>query len=274
MSEDAIVVSEDAHLATMKNPPEAVLAEAKKAAVALQDVIASKPKKVIIGDRQYIEFDDWQTLGRFYGITVGSEKEPEFVSFATDPDRVEVVRGFKATSVAMFNGNVISRATGYCLNDEEKWRDQPKYEWHYVLRSGGTSLEDPGKDEIIWVDNPNKPGKKRPERKRVQVGVEAVHLCSLASMAQTRANAKALRNVLSWVAVLAGYQATPAEEMPVEAEVVQTSKGDVKVGKGRGKKTPHEEALPGDCPQCGSKNVGVSEKGENFCGNCGFGGWE
>ena len=36
----------------------------------------------------------------------------------------------------------------------------------------------------------------------------------LASMAQTRAGAKAFRNRLAWVAVLAGYRPTPAEEMP------------------------------------------------------------
>jgi len=35
----------------------------------------------------------------------------------------------------------------------------------------------------------------------------------LRSMAQTRANAKALRNVFSWVPVLAGFEETPAEEM-------------------------------------------------------------
>ena len=35
----------------------------------------------------------------------------------------------------------------------------------------------------------------------------------LRSMAQTRACAKALRNVLAWVVVLAGYSPTPAEEM-------------------------------------------------------------
>ncbi len=34
------------------------------------------------------------------------------------------------------------------------------------------------------------------------------------SMAQTRASAKALRNGFGWVAELAGYQSTPAEEMP------------------------------------------------------------
>jgi len=33
-------------------------------------------------------------------------------------------------------------------------------------------------------------------------------------MAQTRAGAKALRNVLAWVVVLAGYRPTPAEELP------------------------------------------------------------
>lgn len=39
------------------------------------------------------------------------------------------------------------------------------------------------------------------------------------SMAQTRTSAKALRNAFGWVAELAGYSATPAEEMPYEAPV-------------------------------------------------------
>lgn len=37
-------------------------------------------------------------------------------------------------------------------------------------------------------------------------------LWQLRSMAQTRACAKALRNVLAWIVVLAGYETTPAEE--------------------------------------------------------------
>src|SRR6185437_14382005 len=40
----------------------------------------------------------------------------------------------------------------------------------------------------------------------------------LKSMAQTRACAKALRNVLAWVVVLAGYAPTPAEEMDSSQE--------------------------------------------------------
>jgi len=41
-------------------------------------------------------------------------------------------------------------------------------------------------------------------------------LYAIKSMAQTRASAKALRQVLAWVAVLAGFEATPAEEMSVD----------------------------------------------------------
>lgn len=42
-------------------------------------------------------------------------------------------------------------------------------------------------------------------------------LWQIRSMAQTRACAKALRNVLAWVVVLAGYEPTPAEEMEPES---------------------------------------------------------
>ena len=142
--------------ATMDNAPATVLAEAQKAASALKDVIARKPKPVLINGEQYLEFEDWQTVGRFYGVTVGSEGEPEFVELAG-------VKGFKATAIAIRNGQTISRATAYCMSDEERWATAPTYQ--------------------------------------------------VCSMAQTRANAKALRNVLSWVAVLAGYKPTPAEEM-------------------------------------------------------------
>jgi len=41
-------------------------------------------------------------------------------------------------------------------------------------------------------------------------------LYALRSMAQTRTAGKAIRSVFAWVAVLAGYSATPAEEMPTD----------------------------------------------------------
>jgi hypothetical protein len=156
-SEVAVIDVAPSAVARMENAPEIVLAEAQKAAAALKKVIQGKPKPVMINGETYLEFEDWQTVGRFYGYTAGLDRPAEFVEIGG-------ARGFKATAVALDSKGVVrSRAEAYCMDDEDRWGKAPTYQ--------------------------------------------------LASMAQTRANAKALRNVLSWVTVLAGYKATPAEEM-------------------------------------------------------------
>ena len=137
-------------------PPELVLAEAKKAATALKDVVATKHKPVVFNGEQYLEFEDWQTVGRFYGVTA-KIITTEFVDFGD-------AKGFLAKAVAIrTDGMEVSAAEAMCLNDEGNWKSKPLFQ--------------------------------------------------LRSMAQTRACAKALRNVLAWVVVLAGYRPTPAEEM-------------------------------------------------------------
>ena len=207
---------------TVKRPPMTVLEEARQAAVALQDVLNTKKNKVMMGEgekkEQYLEFEDWQTVGKFYGVTCCEEGDPIYVEFGA-------TKGFKASSIALHNGKTISRATAFCLTDEEKWGERNKYVWAYCKKSGGTSVEDPGRNEIIWEPNPNKEGKFLPKKERILLGHESVPLFQLASMAQTRANSKVLRNVLSWVVVLAGYKPTPAEEMLGAglAKVIETS---------------------------------------------------
>jgi hypothetical protein len=136
--------------------PEVVLAEAKKAAQSLQNVVSKKHKPVIFNGEQYLEFEDWQTVGRFYGVTA-KVILTEFVDFGA-------ASGFLARAVAIrSDGMEISAAEAMCLNDEPNWSRKPLFQ--------------------------------------------------LRSMSQTRACAKALRNVLAWVVVLAGYKPTPAEEM-------------------------------------------------------------
>lgn len=49
---------------------------------------------------------------------------------------------------------------------------------------------------------------------------------AIRSMAQTRATAKALRQPLGFIVALAGYQTTPAEEMPESPEQVLTQPAD------------------------------------------------
>jgi len=137
--------------------PTEVLKEASKAAKALQEIVDQRKGGLVIQGKRYLQFEDWQTLGRFYGVTVGiTWTQP------LNPD-LEHTEGYLAHAYAYHNGIVVSEADSQCDRSEDNWKEKPPFQ--------------------------------------------------LRSMAQTRACAKALRNVLAWVAVLAGYEPTPAEEM-------------------------------------------------------------
>lgn len=154
--------------------PKQVIAEAMGAAKALQSIIKQKTRPVKFNGEQYIEFEDWQVLGKFYGVTA------KIVS--TETINIDGVKGFLARAEAIDTaGRIVSAAEAMCLNDEEKWSTRAKYEY----QAG----------------------------ERVKIGDVAVPLFQLRSMAQTRAAAKALRNVLAWVVVMAGFRPNVAEEM-------------------------------------------------------------
>jgi len=104
--------------------PDVVLAEAHTAAKALTDVISKKAKPVKFGGEQYLEFEDWQTIARFYGVTA---KVVE-----TRPIELGTAAGFEARAVAVrTDGSEISAADAMCLNDEPNWRSKPLF----MLRS-------------------------------------------------------------------------------------------------------------------------------------------
>ncbi len=155
--------------------PEAQIEMAIKASKALAKVIAQKKKPVIINGEQYLEFEDWQTLGQFDGVSVKTGD--------AEPVEIDGVKGAKAKAylINTRTGEIVGGAEAYCMRDEEKWGTRPKYEYQ--------------------------------DNKRIKVADEPVPWFQLASMAQTRAGSKALRNKEAWIAVLAGYKPTPAEEM-------------------------------------------------------------
>lgn len=157
----ALIVPPQAHSLAIQRAPDVVLEEATRAAKALAQVIEGKPKKVTFNGKTYLQFEDWQTLGRFYGVTAVA-RSTKFVEFGSDESSIQ---GFEAQADALLvsTGQIISSAEALCLDDESNWSGKPLFQ--------------------------------------------------LKSMAQTRACAKALRNVLAWVVVLAGYAPTPAEEM-------------------------------------------------------------
>jgi len=143
-------------LAIIEQEPEEIVIRGQKAAAQLQKVIGSKEKKLMLGGKQYLFFEDWQTIGKFYGVTAQVKSTEEL---REDGKLV----GFSAYAVALAGGIEVSGAESECCFDEPNWNGKPRFQ--------------------------------------------------LRSMAQTRACAKSLRNCLGWVAVLAGYEATPAEEM-------------------------------------------------------------
>jgi hypothetical protein len=73
------------------------------------------------------------------------------------------------------------------------------------------------------------------------------------SMAQTRATSKAFRMSFAWVAVLAGYKATPAEEMISVPQPPQPPQGTPQQGQPP-QRTPQTPASPGlMCPDHGEE---------------------
>lgn len=203
MSDEITIYSQPGAL--MRRNPRHVLAEAHEAAVALQEIVNARPKKLVLGGETYLQIEDWTTVAHFYGF-IPSLVEDRYVEYGG-------AQGWEATAAVrrIVDGLEISRATAMCLNDEENWSNRPAYEWHYVTKTMGVVRDDPGREEIVW--EPGQNGKNRPKKVKVKVGDEPVPMHQLRSMAQTRANAKALANVLRFVPVLAGYKGVPAEEM-------------------------------------------------------------
>jgi len=144
--------------------PEKQVQYGQKAAKALMAVMRAKPKKVIINGEQYLEYEDWQTIARFFGASVGVDWTKPIMRRNTDGE-IQLA-GYEAKANVLMNDNIISSAEAMCMFKEKNWT---------------------GKDEFM-----------------------------LRSMAQTRASAKALRNVFGWIPVLEGLKATPSEEMPAD----------------------------------------------------------
>lgn len=226
----AVAAPQDFSISIARDP-KVVIAEAYNAARALKDIIEAKPadKKVVMGGEQYIEFEDWQLLGKFYGLTA-KVSSTEYVELGG-------ARGFNARASVFHaqTGQEISAAESLCLNDEEKWSSRPKYEWKDEVDANGNK---------IWIEG--SAGKKGHYKgKRVQVGEVAVPLFQLKSMAQTRACAKALRNVLSGVVVLAGYKATVFEEMTGdEPEVQALNRPPIQQPTPKAAETPKQASTP------------------------------
>lgn len=99
----------------LEGDPEAQLIFAKKAADALMKWVKQKPNKVMIRGEQYLEFGDWQILGRFYGATVGIEWTKG------------IDKGWEARAIVTRNGEQLSSAEAMCTRAEKNWKDRDEF---------------------------------------------------------------------------------------------------------------------------------------------------
>lgn len=166
--------------------PKEMLKHVQEVSELLMQVVVKQKLYQDIGGSRHIEVPAWQFAGHFFGITARITYCEPYI------DDITGAAGFKAKADAVKslpNGTQITISSGeaLCLNNEANWSDRPEYDWKTVPGMGRTKVPT---GEMIKVPS-----------------------FQLMSMAQTRAMGKVLSNVLRFVAVLAGFSATPAEEM-------------------------------------------------------------
>ncbi len=258
-NQQLVTIADNHDLMRTARRPMDVLREARECAVAIQDVINQSVRKPVkFNNQQYLELEHWQMIAHFYGLS--SEVEwTRFVDYGS-------ARGFESRARIIHNvsGRIVATSEAMCLNDEERWSGRPKYVKTWYLKNGTTTDVEPDTKDMEWIPNPKNPSKNIPRTDRVQVGIEPVPLSQIRSMAQTRACAKGYRLALAWVAVLAGYAPTPAEELTGnEREIVDQTTGEIR--ETEAEKTPPRKSESADAkPAEGGERVTVYiEKIEN-----------
>lgn len=127
----------------LQRDPAQILDVAVKAAKALQGVIEAKPKKVVINGETYLEFEDWQTLGQFYGYTVKT--------LDAEPVEINGIRGARARAelIDFRTGEVMGGAEAYCMADEDRWADKPWFQLASMAqtRAGAKTF----RNRLAWI---------------------------------------------------------------------------------------------------------------------------
>ncbi len=143
MENEIAVVGDVKFDLALARAPKMVLAEAQDAAKALQSVISTRKNAVKFNGKHYLSFEDWQTCGRFYGVTA------KIVS--TEPCEMDGVKGFlaKAEAINTQTGQVVSAAESMCMNDEPNWQKKPLFQLRSMAqtRAAAKSL----RNCLAWV---------------------------------------------------------------------------------------------------------------------------
>lgn len=195
------------------NQPALIIGEnsvevATKVANALKDVVERQKLYATIQTKKYVMVEGWNTLGALMGVF------PEVISVEKLPSK----------TVKLFQVEVTKSKKNYNTNTWEN------YTILTLVQPALFNPNDVKTKKIAEVDFEEIAYKATVMLKRAGDGQkvsQAEAFCSnleeskykndeyaINSMAQTRATGKAFRIAFSWIMAMAGYEATPAEEIP------------------------------------------------------------
>lgn len=180
--------------------PDEILAKAAKIATAFKSVVDQQGLSTRIGSKDHVEIEAWQTLATLLGCApivrwTRRVEDPE----TGKPERIEYEVHVKDYEwVAPEGGGKKQKRV-----KAERDYTVSGYNWEAyceVLKDGiliASAESMCGREEDKWANDPD---------------------FALRSMAQTRAQSRAISAAARWVTTLAGFAGTPAEEMDHVAE--------------------------------------------------------
>ncbi len=102
-------------LAIVPEQPDEILERGRVVALALTKIVSQKKDKLVVGGKQYLFFEDWQLLGKFYGVFARVLSTEEY-------HRDGKLIGFIAKAAAVQNGYELTSAEADCTVQEANWR--------------------------------------------------------------------------------------------------------------------------------------------------------
>jgi len=119
-------------IAKIEETPAEVIATAQLAAKQLTTIISSRPNKLVVGGKQYLYFEDWQTLGKFYGVSARVLSTEELF-------KGKIAIGYLAKAAAVHNGYELSTAEAECTQAEPNWSSKPMFQLRSMAQTRACS---------------------------------------------------------------------------------------------------------------------------------------
>lgn len=183
---------------------------ATKVANALKDVVEKQQLYSMITGKKYVKVEGWNTLGALMGVF------PEVVSVEKLPARtvklfqIQQTKGKKNYQTGQWENYTVLTLLNPAFYDQS----DPK-----MKKVGEVDFQEIAYKAIVMLKRAGD-GQKVSQAEAFCSNLEESKMkndeYAINSMAQTRATGKAFRIAFSWIMAMAGYEATPAEEMPAD----------------------------------------------------------